>query len=150
MMDLLKKLNAIKPSHSYTARSRAEILSTQPPAGIWQIFVRSIHMGSAVALAGILLIVIAGGFSTWKFLSPFQISSLDPAGLKAEAQAVDIQIELTNIAYPQAPDKESEERVAASASAPAAEAPDEAKAPAPADSATSTPTIDDVLEELAK
>jgi hypothetical protein len=51
--------------------------------------------------AGVFVILLVGGFSTWKFLSPLHVESLDPAGLRAEAHAIDIQIQLADIAYPE-------------------------------------------------
>jgi hypothetical protein len=67
--------------------------------GIPGFLARSLEMGSAVVLTGLLLFLIVGGFSIWNTFSPFKLTSLDPTSLRAEAQAIDIQIRLTDIAY---------------------------------------------------
>ena len=106
LIELLKKLKHVKAEPAYTRRSRFLILGEavgleRPSRHPWQLILHSLQFGSAVALAGLLLVLIVGGFSAWRFLSPFQLSSLDPQSLRAEAQEVDIQIQLTNIAYPE-------------------------------------------------
>jgi hypothetical protein len=104
LINLLKELKQIEADRAYTSRSRSLIVGTSRPggvAGVWRTVVHSIQFGSAVALASVLLILIVGGFSAWQAFSPFKLSSLDPASLRAEAQAVDIQIQLTDIAYPE-------------------------------------------------
>ena len=103
---LIKKLKSIEADAAYTARSRHALVGgTQkaPRLTIFSYIGRALAEGSAIALAGALLIVIMAGFSTWEFLSPFELKSLDPAGLRAEAHAIDIQIQLTNLAYPDLP-----------------------------------------------
>src|SRR5271157_5112618 len=103
LLNLLKKLKNIEPDPRYTAESRSRIIGTSPSGvgGVWRAVLHSIQFGSAVALASVLLILIVGGFSAWQAFSPLKLSSLDPASLRAEAQAVDIQIQLTDIAYPE-------------------------------------------------
>lgn len=100
LFELLKNLKRIKADPVYIRRSR-ELFggSIMPKRSPWAIFKESLQVGSAIALAGILIILMLGGLSLSKLFSPFRLSSLDPAGLQAEAQAVDIQLELTKIAY---------------------------------------------------
>jgi len=95
----LKKLQHIEPDRLFTERSRAALFGVQKSRGTWGLILRNVELGASFALAGILIITIFGGFSTWRFLSPFKLSNLDTTGLKAEAQAVDVQIELTNLNY---------------------------------------------------
>ena len=100
----LKKLRMIEPDKQSTERLRALIIGTQKPIGIkrisiWNVILKNIELGASFALAGVLIITILGGFSAWRFLSPLKLSNLDTTGLKAEAQAVDIQIQLTNLNY---------------------------------------------------
>ncbi len=100
----LKRLQSITPDSGYTRRSRSLLVTapiTQKPLSPWRVLVTSFQFGSAIALTAVLLIVIIGGFSAWKLISPFRLGSLDPASLQAEAEAVDIQIQLTNLAYPE-------------------------------------------------
>ncbi len=107
LTELLKKIQGLKAHPEYVRSSRARILGTDsrwqaetlPRPSPWQVLLHGLQFGGAVTLASIFVILVIGGFSTWKFLSPFRLASLDPVGLRAEAQAVDIQIQLTNIDY---------------------------------------------------
>jgi len=152
-MDLfheLKKFKKIDPDPAYVRRSREMILSSIPEDPVlspWRILVHSVQFGSAVTLAVVLLMLVLGGFSAWRFLSPFKLSSLDPASLKAEAQAIDIQIQLTKINYEEA------QKAAARKAEPAAVPAKAASAPAASDSQASTSqtsSIEDVLQQLAQ
>ncbi len=99
ILEQLKKLQAIQADKRFTERSRAMLIGTRRPLRVWDIILKNIELGASVALAGILIIIIFGGFSAWKFLSPLKLSNLDTTGLKAEAQAIDMQIDLTNLNY---------------------------------------------------
>jgi len=101
LITIFKQLKRIEPDIDYTGRSRATILGSPRGgvAGAWHIVLHSLQFGSAVALVAVLFLLVIGGFSAWKFFSPLKLSSLDPASLRAEAQAVDIQIQLTDVAY---------------------------------------------------
>jgi hypothetical protein len=58
-----------------------------------------LQSGSALALASIVLIVILGGIS---FNGPRAVvvgTPLDPASITAEAQAIDIQVQLSGLEY---------------------------------------------------
>lgn len=95
----LKKLQSIEADKRFTERSRVLIVGTHKQRGVWDLILKNIELGASFALAGILLVTILGGFSAWKFLSPLKLSNLDTTDLTAEAQAVDIQIQLTNLNY---------------------------------------------------
>ncbi|MEK7212663.1 MAG: hypothetical protein AAB686_03220 [Patescibacteria group bacterium] len=152
LIQLIRKLKSIEPDPAYTRRSRSLIVETpmtvRPIMNLWQVVVRGLQFGSAIALTGVLLILVLGGFSVWKALSPFQLTSLDPASLKAEAEAVDAQIQITEIVYPETllksvselaagllPQKTTEEKAAGKAAA--------VDTPQPM-------TIDEVLGKLAE
>lgn len=110
---LLRELKNIKADPDYTARSRVYFVAgTAEPAfaratadkparqlSVWQILSRSFQTSSAIVLTGILMLMALGGFSAWQFFSPVKLASLDPAGIRAEAQAIDIQIKLTDLNY---------------------------------------------------
>ncbi len=109
-LNLLKKFKKVKPDADFSARSRNMILNTEPlerPAGFgwqkysspWQVIIQGLEFGSTIALAGIVLALILGGVSAWRFLSPLHLEGLDPSALQAEAQAVDMQLELARIHY---------------------------------------------------
>jgi hypothetical protein len=160
--DHLNKLSAIVPDGEFAQRSRKQILGNVPTAARtpWRLFQESLRFGSAVALASVLLIVALGGFATWRSLSPFHISSLDPAGLRAEAQAIDIQVEVANIGYVEPSVAQSTAPRSASRTSEPAPAPKQAGVTAEPSSETSTSTpsstppapltIDQALERLAE
>ena len=102
LFTLLKKFKHIEPSKAYTERSKSVILSmpraeAEPSswAEIAQLFgTRAVW---ATGIAMMVLIVAVGAVMN---LSPNgAISGLDPVTLKAEADAIDIQIQLTNLTY---------------------------------------------------
>ncbi len=162
-LEFLKQLKNIKADEAYVRRSRSTILGDAPKTTTfprpWRIFVESMQSASALALVGLLLVLVGGGFSTWKFLSPFHVSSLDPAGLHAEAQAIDIQIHLTDVDYNERT-AESTPATAAQANASARHAKTvkqlaehlgvEVGATNNVTSSEAVVTIDDVLDELTK
>ncbi|MBI4087279.1 MAG: hypothetical protein HY434_00410 [Candidatus Liptonbacteria bacterium] len=95
---LLKELKKIEPDRGFTLRSKNLILKNDKPAfGVWQILRSNIEFGASIALMVALVYIVLGGLSTSKIAAPLQISNLDPAGLRVEAQAIDVQIELTNL-----------------------------------------------------
>ena len=101
LLELLKKLKGIEPDKHYTEKSRSVILSTP--------LVKKIRFASpwlpqlkfigSFALASLAFFILLGGFSNSKFSAPLKLSNLDPIGLKAEADAIDIQIQITDIHY---------------------------------------------------
>ena len=100
---IIKILKSVEADAAYTARSRHTIMGMRrgaPRLTVFSYIGTMLAEGSAIALAGALLLLIMTGFSTWEFLSPFELKSLDPAGLRAEAHAIDIQVQLTLLAYP--------------------------------------------------
>lgn len=119
MINLLKQLKRITPDPSFSARSRIELLMQMPMRimrpSVWQLLGESIVSAGALALVGLLLVVAIGGFSAWSFLTPLRIASLDPAGLTAEAEAIDIQIQLTGVGYTDPATAESTPAVAGGA-----------------------------------
>lgn len=105
LLDTLKQFKNIEPDRARAAESRFIILNEKPippKTGIfwvWQLALRSMEAGSAIALAGVVLILILGGFGKIQTFSPLNLSGLDNAGLRAEAEAIDAQIQLTNLSY---------------------------------------------------
>lgn len=115
LIKVLKQFKAIEPDKSFATRSRGLILGaqTKTPVGFWGVVLRNIESGAALALTGLLIFVILGGLSAWnQAFSPAPFEALNPASLRAEAQAVDIQIELTNLSYESAPAKTGESTAA--------------------------------------
>jgi hypothetical protein len=101
---ILKQFKNIEADHDYVHRSRGIVLSSKlgipkKRSVLFNIIFEGFELGSAIALTGILIVLTVGGFSIWRFISPGEISGLDIAGIRAEAQAVDIQIQLANLSY---------------------------------------------------
>ena len=105
LQDLLRQLRKIEPNRDYTAYSRQHIVGT--PFVIPQItHPRAFHFlsellqsGAALALTGVAMLLLIGTFTMSNIFSSSVVANLDPVGLKAEAQAVDIQLQLTDISY---------------------------------------------------
>lgn len=117
-MDLLKTLKqfkTIEPDRGFTERSRGLILGvrTGSKISLWDIVIRNVESGASLALAGLLIFTILGGLSAWnQAFSPAPFEALNPTSLRAEAQAVDIQIELANLNYEAAPTRAGGESTA--------------------------------------
>ena len=173
----LQKLKKIEPRAHYVHASKSRVLSHTPlmQRGVreWlSYFTHHVQFGSALAFAALLIAIAWGGFSNIQTLSPFALSSLNPAGLHAEADAIDIQIKLADIAY-EAPANETTTltlandtssrpislqaiRISASAATSTAGAPPTSVTFPPADGSASgtgvnaSATLDDVLNALSQ
>lgn len=142
-MDLfnhLKRFNKIEPDPQYAAHSRARILAhtqrTRLP--FREAALAFLQSGSAMAFAALMLVVLGGGISFVKYLET--TGGLDAQSLRAEAQAIDIQIQLADLKYKNFPAE-----IRAVKPKPAA------KQQAAATQASSTPdmTIDEALKALS-
>jgi len=105
LFDILKQFKNIEPDAEFTKHSRAQILTSpqgepRTMRGVFT-FLHAIETGVAVALVGFFIFIVAESFSPTHSLAPAQYAVIDPAGLHAEAQAIDMQIQLANIEYPQ-------------------------------------------------
>jgi len=111
-MDLFKTLQQFKniePDKGFTRRSRNLILNRGNTfsANISRVLFGSLETGAAVALVGLLMLIILGGASHIKILEPLQITAIDPSSIRAEAEAIDIQIQLTGLNYEESAVSES-------------------------------------------
>ncbi|HUC31379.1 MAG TPA: hypothetical protein VMR99_01660 [Candidatus Paceibacterota bacterium] len=105
LFDSLKQFKTIKPDAEFTQRSRTEILLSPQAAprtmrGVFA-FLHIVEAGAAVALVGFFILIVTGIFPATRSITPIQYSVIDPEGLHAEAQAIDMQIQLADIEYPQ-------------------------------------------------
>jgi hypothetical protein len=92
LLENLKQFKNIQPAADFSVSSRARIIGGRMRLG--DILRQNSPMAFAtVALA--LLFVFAGTH----FLTGSKVTAIDPRGLRAEAQAIDIQIQLTNLDY---------------------------------------------------
>jgi hypothetical protein len=116
LFELLKQFKNIKPDAAFSETSKRAIFAMNPreetaraAGSIWgsprRTFLRLIETGVAVALTGFFILLITGALSGSRF-APVQYSAIDPQGLRAEADAIDIQIQLANLNYtaPSAPE----------------------------------------------
>ncbi len=105
LSEILKQFKQIEPGAEYSEHSRTEILlSPQVAPRTWRSVFTVLHMietGAAVAIAGFFIFILAGSFSPTRSIAPIQYAVIDPAGLHAEAQAIDMQIQLADVEYPQ-------------------------------------------------
>jgi hypothetical protein len=105
LSDILKQFKNIQPDADFSRHSRAEILiSPQNERRTMRdvfAFLHVVETGAAVALVGFFILILTGSFSPTRSIAPVQYAVIDPAGLHAEAQAIDMQIQLADIEYPQ-------------------------------------------------
>ncbi|GEM_PF-6669398 len=103
--ELLKKIKSVEANNDYSRKSRGVILSHikeeifDSKITVGGIIAGVFRSGWTIALTAVFLFLAIGGFSVMKIFSPATTAVVDITGLKAEAQAIDAQIELTNIAY---------------------------------------------------
>jgi hypothetical protein len=99
LLETLQQLKTIKPDPAFSDNSRRAVLASVPtePFSSRYLFARFLAATGSLVLAGALIFIIAGGLSTTN-LAP-QFSSIDPTALHAEAQAIDMQIDLLNVNY---------------------------------------------------
>lgn len=103
LTDLVKQFKNIEPDRAYSAKSLADILSHTPHERprflLTEFFAPKMRFASAVGLTGFLMLLVAGGATVVRLFVPAGLTSLDPAGLRAEAQAIDMQVQLANLQY---------------------------------------------------
>jgi hypothetical protein len=105
LFETIKQFRNILPDPGFTEKSKRMILATPQQEersmgmrGVL-IFLHTIETGAALALVGFFILLVTGSFSGTKYLAPVQYSVIDPGGLHAEADAIDMQIQLANISY---------------------------------------------------
>lgn len=160
LFEILKQCKLVKPDEAFTDKSRRAILASSQfeshvSMGVFktQRFIfRFIETGAALALAGLFIVLIMGGFSGTA-IAPVRFSAIDPKTLRAEAQEIDAQIELASLNYSEpATVTESTQKLAASLQ----NKPNVVTATSTAaiSSSTTNPSsalsIDQALEELTK
>jgi len=98
---ILKEFKRIEPRAEFSKISRATILATtRAPQKTWgQILWPSLRFSTGALITGFVIVVIVGAFSLTGINSRVPLASLDPITLKAEAEAIDIQIQLTALGY---------------------------------------------------
>lgn len=101
LLETLKNFKTITPDPAFAEKSKRAILATEPRErwSVKRAVAHFLEAGIAVALAVLFVFVIAGQFANAPLVSPAEFSVINPQTLRAEAQAVDIQIQLANVAY---------------------------------------------------
>ncbi len=104
LFETLKQFKKITPDATRSTISKRAILAQTPleprPAfGVGRMFAAIFETGFAVALTVFFILIIIGKFPGQSSVAPVQLSVINPTTLKAEAQAVDMQIQLAQIAY---------------------------------------------------
>jgi len=104
LFEIFKQFKRIEPDPRFTDRSRRMILAapqeTAPAIrrgipSVWSV----LETGIALVLAGFFIVLVTGKFPGASYLSPVQYSVINPDTLHAEAQAIDMQIQLTDLNY---------------------------------------------------
>lgn len=103
LSEIFSQFKRIEPDPQYSEKSKRAILAyPQPAAAVGErgmmVFFRALETGVALVLAGFFIVLATGGLSGTK-LEPVQYAVIDPNGLQAEAQAIDIHIQLANLEY---------------------------------------------------
>jgi hypothetical protein len=102
----LQQLKKITPNEKITHQSRAIILAHTPlpppiswAARIGSFIVENVQIATSIALTSITIILFTSGPSILEKISPLKFASVDRSAITAEAEAVDIQIKLAELAY---------------------------------------------------
>ena len=160
LFEILKQFKTIQPNADFTEKSKRGILAQMPkePVSARRFIFGILETGIAVALAGFFILILTGQFSNNAYIAPVQLSVVNPETLRAEAQAVDIQIQLANLTY-------QESSSTSDASTPQVAAAIVAKQPnlltivassstgsatVASSTATSSVSVDQALEQLSK
>ena len=102
LIKLLKQLNTIEPDLEYARRSKLAILGlpeNNPKRTAWGLILSGVRFSTGAMVTGLVIVLIFAAFSAIKFSSPTPLAALDPITLRAEAEAIDIQIQLATLGY---------------------------------------------------
>jgi hypothetical protein len=104
IFELLKQLNRIKPDKNYVLISKEKILKQVRQNEVFEIktslnpsrFI--FRLGYSLAVTFSAFIIIFGTIVLFKSFAP-RLEALNPEAIKAEADAIDFQIQLSKIIY---------------------------------------------------
>lgn len=98
---ILHTLKTLEPDQNYSDRSLSAIVRTPRNPRSWMSFtiLHVAEYSTAVALVSLLFFMMLGNASLTSLFSPIQSSSLNAGSLRAEAEAIDIQIRVLDIDY---------------------------------------------------
>jgi hypothetical protein len=104
IFELLKQLNKIKPDKNYVLMSKEKILKHQKQNEVFEIKASLnpprliFRLGYSLAITFSAFIIIFGAILFFKSFTP-KLEALNPQAIKAEADAIDFQIQLSKIIY---------------------------------------------------
>jgi len=103
LFETLKQFKQIEPDASYKETSKRAVLATLPrePLSFKKTLATFVETGLAFSLVAFFILLATGQFfgSETPYVSPIQLSVVNPDALHAEAQAIDMQIKLANLSY---------------------------------------------------
>jgi hypothetical protein len=104
IFELLKQLNKIKPDKNYVLMSKEKILKHQEQNEAFEIKASLnpsrliFRLSYSLAITFSAFIIIFGAILFFKSFTP-KLEALNPQAIKAEADAIDFQIQLSKIIY---------------------------------------------------
>ena len=103
LFERLKQLKLIQPDADYQVRSKRDIMASPVMAPLRKLTVRQVltrlfEAGVAGALVALFIFIITGSVANSP-LVPAPFAAINPNALHAEAQAIDFQIKLADMAY---------------------------------------------------
>jgi len=104
IFELLKQLNKIKPDKNYVLMSKEKILKHQEQNEVFEIKASLnpsrliFRLSYSLAITFSAFIIIFGAILFFKSFTP-KLEALNPQAIKAEADAIDFQIQLSKIIY---------------------------------------------------
>ena len=122
LFELLKQFKNIEADPEFTEKSRRIVLASPrlEPQSTHGIVLRIFETAGSLVIAGLLIFAVVGGYSgVAKYFSPVSFAGIDPVALHAEADAIDMQINLADMNYVEG--TESTASTAPMASAPLAD-----------------------------
>ena len=103
LFETLKQFKKIEPDAAFKESSKRAIFALAPRAAVAPVarmrmtILKIFETAAAVALTGFFILIITGAFSGGG-ITP-QYEAVNPGALRAEAQAIDIQIQLAKLNY---------------------------------------------------
>ncbi len=106
LTDLLTQLKRIEPDANFARDSRGVILQLTPypapaswPVRAARFLLENVQIASTLAVTSLAILLFVNGPAIVSTFSPLKFTSVDRSAITAEAEAVDIQIQLTDLAY---------------------------------------------------
>lgn len=162
LFETLKQFKNINPNAAYQEKSKRAVLAHTPKES-WsakKMFITIFETGVGVALTVFFILIIIGQFPGQSSVTPVHLSVINPATLRAEAQAVDMQIQLAQIDYnistssaestPQTTVAIATEQPLLLATSSAATSTSSANGTSSDSTASSTLTVDQALQQLSQ